>query len=142
MARLEHRKPVLAGPCSPQTGSRRPAPQGRVRVRVREGIIQERRSVWTASLSVRMARLEHRKPVLAGPCSPPDRLPPASPSGAGASPSPGGYNKREAVRLDCLSFGADGETRTRTGKLPLPPQSSASTISPHPLSVWECKNRH
>ncbi len=39
-------------------------------------------------------------------------------------------NQRHLVSYLC----ADGETRTRTGKLPLPPQSSASTISPHPLS--------
>ena len=37
-------------------------------------------------------------------------------------------------------FCAVGETRTRTGLLPLPPQSSVSTISPPPLLLfWDCK---
>ena len=40
-----------------------------------------------------------------------------------------------------LSFcGADGESRTRTGLRPPPPQSGVSTISPHPLLVWICQN--
>ena len=40
------------------------------------------------------------------------------------------------IRLLC----AVGETRTRTGLLPLPPQSSVSTISPPPLCLfWDCK---
>ena len=38
--------------------------------------------------------------------------------------------KRPAI---CWSLSAVGETRTRTGLLPLPPQSSVSTISPPPL---------
>ena len=38
---------------------------------------------------------------------------------------------------------AVGETRTRTGLLPLPPQSSVSTISPPPLCLfWDCKGTH
>ena len=43
------------------------------------------------------------------------------------------YKKRDQ-RL-CWSLGAVGETRTRTGLLPLPPQSSVSTISPPPR-LW------
>ena len=33
-----------------------------------------------------------------------------------------------------------GESRTRTGLRPPPPQSGVSTISPHPLLVWDCKD--
>ena len=44
-------------------------------------------------------------------------------------------------------FRADGESRTHTDQRPLPPQSSVSTISPHPhvretlvfLLLWDCK---
>ena len=36
-------------------------------------------------------------------------------------------------KFPLLFRGAVGETRTRTGLLPLPPQSSVSTISPPPL---------
>ena len=32
------------------------------------------------------------------------------------------------------------ESRTRTGLRPPPPQSGVSTISPHPLLVWDCKD--
>lgn len=39
------------------------------------------------------------------------------------------------TRLLRFHLCADGETRTRTGKLPPPPQSGASTISPHPLDL-------
>ena len=38
-------------------------------------------------------------------------------------------------------WGAVGETRTRTGLLPLPPQSSVSTISPPPLCFGIAKVR-
>ena len=49
------------------------------------------------------------------------------------------YNEKEtSVSADLLR--AVGETRTRTGLLPLPPQSSVSTISPPPLLLfWDCK---
>ena len=40
-----------------------------------------------------------------------------------------------------LVLGAVGETRTRTGLLPLPPQSSVSTISPPPLEFGIAKVR-
>ena len=41
--------------------------------------------------------------------------------------------KKEAIcNSDNFLFSADGETRTHTGQRPLPPQSSVSTISPHP----------
>ena len=39
------------------------------------------------------------------------------------------------------SLSAVGETRTRTGLLPLPPQSSVSTISPPPLEFGIAKIR-
>lgn len=42
--------------------------------------------------------------------------------------------------LQVSHCGADGESRTRTGLRPPPPQSGVSTISPHPLSVWDCKD--
>ena len=45
--------------------------------------------------------------------------------------------RKQVVLLPSLS--AVGETRTRTGLLPLPPQSSVSTISPPPLLNWDCK---
>ena len=41
--------------------------------------------------------------------------------------------KRKTFRFSSFRWGAVGETRTRTGLLPLPPQSSVSTISPPPL---------
>ena len=48
--------------------------------------------------------------------------------------------KRKNLSIFPLSYrGAVGETRTRTGLLPLPPQSSVSTISPPPLLNWDCK---
>ena len=49
------------------------------------------------------------------------------------------YDEKEiSVSADLLR--AVGETRTRTGLLPLPPQSSVSTISPPPLLLfWDCK---
>lgn len=45
-----------------------------------------------------------------------------------------GRTKKERKNLSefPLLWSADGETRTRTGKLPLPPQSSASAIPPPP----------
>ena len=46
------------------------------------------------------------------------------------------HKKKERKLLSkfpLLFRGAVGETRTRTGLLPLPPQSSVSTISPPPL---------
>ena len=49
------------------------------------------------------------------------------------SESGGRVQKKEAIcRSDNFLFSADGETRTHTGQRPLPPQSSVSTISPHP----------
>lgn len=48
--------------------------------------------------------------------------------------------KRPAVSCRSLQCGADGESRTRTGLRPPPPQSGVSTISPHPLLVWDCKD--
>ena len=36
-------------------------------------------------------------------------------------------------KFPLVKWSAVGETRTRTGLLPLPPQSSVSTISPPPL---------
>ena len=48
-------------------------------------------------------------------------------------------NKQKAGRKTSTSFCADGETRTHTGQRPLPPQSSVSTISPHPHLLWDCK---
>ena len=58
-----------------------------------------------------------------------------------ASPSLGSeYKKKEAIcHSDNFLFRADGETRTHTGQRPLPPQSSVSTISPHPHLLWDCK---
>ncbi len=50
------------------------------------------------------------------------------------------YQKRPAVSCRSLQCGADGESRTRTGLRPPPPQSGVSTISPHPLLVWDCKD--
>ena len=47
--------------------------------------------------------------------------------------------KTEAFLLPFSS--AVGETRTRTGLLPLPPQSSVSTISPPPLCFGIAKVR-
>ena len=47
--------------------------------------------------------------------------------------------KRPAVSCRSLQCGADGESRTRTGLRPPPPQSGVSTISPHPLLVWFLK---
>ena len=52
------------------------------------------------------------------------------------------HKKKERKLLSkfpLLFRGAVGETRTRTGLLPLPPQSSVSTISPPPLLIWDCK---
>ena len=43
--------------------------------------------------------------------------------------------EKEAVSVDTASC-ADGETRTHTGQRPLPPQSSVSTISPHPQNYF------
>ena len=43
------------------------------------------------------------------------------------------------LKLPLVVICAVGETRTRTGLLPLPPQSSVSTISPPPLLNWDCK---
>ena len=40
-----------------------------------------------------------------------------------------------------MKWSAVGETRTRTGLLPLPPQSSVSTISPPPLCFGIAKVR-
>ena len=43
-------------------------------------------------------------------------------------------------KFPLVKWSAVGETRTRTGLLPLPPQSSVSTISPPPLCLfWDCK---
>ena len=44
------------------------------------------------------------------------------------------YTKKASGLIQML-FSADGETRTHTGQRPLPPQSSVSTISPHPHVV-------
>ena len=41
-------------------------------------------------------------------------------------------NKKSGQLIQLTAFRADGETRTHTGQRPLPPQSSVSTISPHP----------
>ena len=50
--------------------------------------------------------------------------------------------ERELLSKFPLSYrGAVGETRTRTGLLPLPPQSSVSTISPPPLCFGIAKIR-
>ena len=55
------------------------------------------------------------------------------PSGRCESESEGQMLKKEAIcHSDNFLFRADGETRTHTGQRPLPPQSSVSTISPHP----------
>ena len=57
-------------------------------------------------------------------------------------------NKKSGQLIQLTAFRADGETRTHTGQRPLPPQSSVSTISPHPhvwmmsLSLWDCKYRY
>ncbi len=58
-------------------------------------------------------------------------------------------SKKELAEISVNSFRADDETRTHTGQRPLPPQSSVSTISPHPHSVkqvfrllWDCKYSH
>ena len=52
---------------------------------------------------------------------------------------PGSRNKKRPAFL--LVLRAVGETRTRTGLLPLPPQSSVSTISPPPLEFGIAKVR-
>ena len=49
--------------------------------------------------------------------------------------------KRKTFRFSSFRWGAVGETRTRTGLLPLPPQSSVSTISPPPLCFGIAKVR-
>ena len=51
------------------------------------------------------------------------------------------HKKRgESKDSPLVKWSAVGETRTRTGLLPLPPQSSVSTISPPPLCLfWDCK---
>ena len=50
--------------------------------------------------------------------------------------------KRKNLSIFPLAYrGAVGETRTRTGLLPLPPQSSVSTISPPPLCFGIAKVR-
>ena len=55
----------------------------------------------------------------------------------------GRTKKRKNLSIFPLSYqGAVGETRTRTGLLPLPPQSSVSTISPPPLCFGIAKVRH
>ena len=43
------------------------------------------------------------------------------------------FRQKKRPDLSIRPWGAVGETRTRTGLLPLPPQSSVSTISPPPL---------
>ena len=57
--------------------------------------------------------------------------------------SAGYENEKEETSFEISSFrwGAVGETRTRTGLLPLPPQSSVSTISPPPLCFGIAKVR-
>ena len=48
--------------------------------------------------------------------------------------------KRDPSTGPLFCLGADGESRTRTGLRPPPPQSGVSTISPHPLLNWDCKD--
>ena len=60
-----------------------------------------------------------------------------APRGRCESESGGRVQKKEAIcHSDNFLFRADGETRTHTGQRPLPPQSSVSTISPHPQNYF------
>ena len=61
-------------------------------------------------------------------------VPPARPARSSRQPAPrnAAKQKKGGQLIQLTAFRADGETRTHTGQRPLPPQSSVSTISPHP----------
>ena len=65
----------------------------------------------------------------ARPARSPRHTTPARPASPRHETSP---NKKGGQLIQLTAFRADGETRTHTGQRPLPPQSSVSTISPHP----------
>ena len=128
------RRATPAAPHQPAEGLR---PHRSTQRRVYNILFHEKRFKWYQAYQMR--RLVPRKRfrwnkvefpcLLSSPARSPRHTTPARPASPRHETSP---NKKGGQLIQLTAFRADGETRTHTGQRPLPPQSSVSTISPHP----------
>ena len=128
--------PQRASTCLDEFHERsRKSPRGRCESES-EGQMQKRKSSVIQITSFFSADGETRtlaRQCLAVHVSPQSGIRLTAPRGRCESESEGQMQKRKSSVIQITSFfRADGETRTHTGQRPLPPQSSVSTISPHP----------